>query len=855
MGLLLSGTVQAQHKPNVVVFLADDLGTNELSCYGGQNLETPNIDRLANEGVRLTNCFASMSMSVPIRASLYTGLYPQHNGSYQNHKATYAGTKSVVHYMGDLGYRVGRSGKDHPAGQPIVYPFEKIDGFEVECTKSHPAVSTTDSISRFITRDDSQPFCLFVCSINSHMPWDSGDASEFDASKVVLPPNCVDNAKTRSMFCNYLAEIRMLDNEVGMVYKALEDAGKLDSTLFIFLGEQGPQMPFGKWTCYRYGQHSAFIARFPSKIKGGTTSDAIVQYEDILPTLIDFAGGDPVAGLDGESALAVLYGDRPDLRQWAYGMHNNIPVDTAYPIRSIQDKRFKLIENLTPDSAYYEKHMMAAGDNMWNSWVTTAQSSDSAAWLVDRFVHRPAVELYDHQADPWELNNLAGDSRYASKVDSMEAALATWMEETGDRGALLDVEDPDGPQYKEPVAIGSYEEFNTVLRGDLTGNYYLSSDITIPEGTEWVPIGAAGAADGDPGRFSGILDGQGHSIKGLKIAQSGAFKGLFGRMDHGTVRNLNLVDVDITGKAPTGGVTGAMIGASTIEQVSVTGTVKGGTEIGGIAGRVARDATHTGYNTIRNCYVNATVRATNLSTALASPSCAGGIVAFMHSNASGMVAKLDIENTYFAGSVSSAQTSNISGCAAGMLAFTDNTPNVRMKDVLVLANGITAGTPNYIFCRRLPSNTSLESLDGLYVRDDITLTYAGDAGVGGNISSSITKLPDADFRTRGFYDRTQWDFDSIWTITEGEYPVLTYKADTTTSISSAVKDRRWLWTGRNGISVDLSEGEVATVYDMAGRVLFIIGGKAGRTALPLAHGTYVIRKTARTGKALAKCVI
>ena len=425
-------------KPNIVVIVADDMGTNEIGCYGGANISTPNIDRLAGEGMMFTNNYTSMAMSVPLRASLYTGLYPAHHGSYRNHKATYSNVKSAAHYMADLGYRVGRTGKDHPANQPKVYPFEKVNGFEVNCVTSHPALSTADGIREFITRDADEPFCLYVCSIHSHMPWDAGDASEFDPAKVVLPPNCVDNAQTRKEFCDYLAEIRLLDNEVGMVYKTLEETGELDNTLVIFLAEQGPQMPFGKWTLYRYGTHSAFIARYPKAIKAGAVSDALVQYEDILPTMIDFAGGEP-EGLDGQSCLDVLYGKSEGQRRWVYGIHNNIPEGDAYPIRSIQDKRWKLIVNLTPGVDYHCKYMTKPGSSMWKSWLETAKTSKDAAQLVDRYLTRPAIEFYDLQEDPWELNNLASDPTQAGRIAIMRAALEAWMIQQGDRGALMDI--------------------------------------------------------------------------------------------------------------------------------------------------------------------------------------------------------------------------------------------------------------------------------------------------------------------------------------------------------------------------------------------------------------------------------
>jgi uncharacterized sulfatase len=119
-GMSVVAMSAAAQQPNIVVIIADDLGTNELGCYGGTNVPTPNIDKLASEGIRLTNNYASEAMSVPIRASMYTGLYPARHGSYQNHKKTFEGTKSVTYYFSNLGYRVGRAGKNHPVGQPEI---------------------------------------------------------------------------------------------------------------------------------------------------------------------------------------------------------------------------------------------------------------------------------------------------------------------------------------------------------------------------------------------------------------------------------------------------------------------------------------------------------------------------------------------------------------------------------------------------------------------------------------------------------------------------------------------------------------------------------------------------------------
>lgn len=846
--LMAISSAAAQHdRPNIVVILADDMGTNEIGCYGGQNLATPNIDRLADEGIRMTNNYASMAMSVPIRASLYTGLYPARHGSYQNHKATYSTVKSAAHYLADLGYRVGRAGKDHPANQPKVYPFEKIDGFTVNCVASKPPVSTPDGIKSFMQRDPDEPFCLYVCSIHSHMPWDAGDASEFNEADIKLPPNCVDNRQTRKEFCNYLAELRLLDNEVGMVYDALEESGELDNTLVIFLAEQGPQMPFGKWTLYRYGTNSGFIARYPKAIKAGTVSDALVQYEDILPTMIDFAGGEPIEGLDGMSCLDVLYGNKTDHRDWAYGIHNNIPEGDSYPIRSIQDKRYKLIVNLTPEVDYHCKYVTKPGSSMWKSWLETAETDENARRLVNSYLTRPAIELYDLQEDPWELNNIADAPEHAERIATMRAALEEWMEQQGDRGVRMDTKDPESPDEKTPVAITCLEDIDNIIRNDMTGNYYLTADIDIPEGTQWIPIGASSASDSDPARFSGILDGRGHSIKGLTNTTGTSFKGLFGRMDHGTVKNLNLVDVNIKGAAPSGGVTGAMIGASTIQHVSVTGRIESGTEAGGLVGRVARDPNHTEYNRIHDCYANAEVVATKLSTNLVNdPSCAGGIVGLVHSDDGASVAKLDIQRVYFTGKVSSAQMNNNAGNAGGIVAITQEQHAIRMTEVLCLAESLTAHTPNYFYSRRLSNPPYIEHMDKLYVPEELKLTYVGDGGVGAQIpAGKITTLPEATFRTKAFYENNlSWDFNNVWTMKEGEYPVLKYVDEgSSTDIRKPSADASYVIVSNPGsIDIRLAGRFSASVYDLAGRLTTSVAA-ADQMFLPLAKGSYIVTLT------------
>lgn len=836
---------QTNTKPNILVIVADDLGTNELGCYGGTNVTTPNIDKLASEGVRMTNNYASCAMSVPIRASLYTGLFPVHHGSFQNHKATYSNVKSVTHYLTNAGYRVGRTGKDHPVNQPAVYGFEKVPGFTVECT-STTANYTIDGVKEFIERN-TQPFCLYVCSINSHMPWTWGDPSKFDPAKISLPPNAVDNQKTRTEFSKYLAEIKELDNEVGSVMEVLKNSGKLDNTLVIFLGEQGPQLPFGKWTCYNYGQHSAFIARYPSKITANTTSSALVQYEDVLPTLIDFAGATSVQGLDGTSCLDALYGKKPDHRQWAYGIHNNYPEGSGYPIRSIQDKRYKLIVNLTPDVEYYCKYINnpANTTSMWATWLTTTQTNPSALFLTNRYVNRPAVEFYDLENDYWELNNLAGRPEYAERISLMRAELDKWMQQQGDKGALLDYPNPEETSMKTPVAIRNVNDINNLMRTDLDGNFYLANDIIIPEGTEWIPIGATSVTDVAPQPFKGIFDGKGYSIKGLKISTVSNSKGFFAQLNHATVKDVDFNNVNIKGGAMVGTVSASILGETRIEKVSVSGVVEGDTEVGGIAGRIGTDTTFPGYNIIQDSYVTADVKATSLSTDMNNPSCAGGIVALSKGNTSGNYGKINIRRAYVTGKITSAQKNNTAGNAAGILAFYDQHKYVKMEEVLVVADSIGSATSNLFFCRRGPTYAEFEQFSKVYARNGIILNYvnATDKGRGGEIPVGVINYFERDvFKTKQFYaNNLSWDFANTWTMNEGEYPRL-IRSDVPAGIQSSKNNFDFrIFTSMKGVDVQCEEPFSVRLFDLTGKLIQQNPGAYGRVSLPAPRGVYVLQ--------------
>ncbi len=445
-GLHGSGLVFASDRPDFLIIMADDCTYNDLPIYGGANAHAPNIDRLASQGLTFNRAYLSEAMCQPCRAELYTGQYPMRNGCAWNHSASRPTATSMAHHLRAAGYRVGLAGKVHvkPAG---VFPFEKVGGFETSCVRNPTRPHELGPVREFMARDSSQPFCLIVALVEPHVPWVMGDASRYPPRKLELPPHVADTPRTRQDFSRYLAEITYMDGQVGQILEALDEAGRPNNTLVLFSSEQGAQFPGCKWTNWDTGLHTALIARWPGKVAAGGRTDALVQYADVLPTLVEAAGGNTSdRGYDGSSFLAVLRGRRSEHRQYVYGVHNNIPEGPAYPIRTVSDGRYRYIRNLTPDEIYIEKHVMgSSGDGKlnnpyWATWVWGAGNDSRTYKLVKRYIHRPAEQLYHTAKDPFEMTNLAGDRRHQAVKDRLRAELDRWLAGQGDPGAPQDTD-------------------------------------------------------------------------------------------------------------------------------------------------------------------------------------------------------------------------------------------------------------------------------------------------------------------------------------------------------------------------------------------------------------------------------
>ena len=434
---LFVNTLFAAEKPNVVIVLADDVSWSSFGCTdSGLYTRTPNIDTLASQGVRFQNFSVAAATCAPARHELYTGLLPPTSGVYGNGYKPRSGFDNMVDYMGALGYKVGLTGKLHFHG-PTEFPM--IPGFTGNANDKAPTWELS-GVKAFIetAQAEQSPFCVVIASVDAHHPWTTGDSSNFPLDQIVVPPHMVDTPVTREALAIHAAEVEELDNQVGATMQLLEEMNLSEDTVLIFLSEQGTALPMGKYSIYDFGTRALCVVRWAGEFKPAVT-DAVGMYCDIVPTIVDIAGG-PAPSVDGKSLLPVLKGETSEHRRNAFLVHQL----AGYAQRAIRTKEYKLIWNPEQENEYYVDVLMNPKSSkffggVWREWLIAAESDPDAQAQVDRVLKRTEFELYNIQKDPWELENLAENPEYAQVVAEMHAQLKADMERMGDAFSFVDV--------------------------------------------------------------------------------------------------------------------------------------------------------------------------------------------------------------------------------------------------------------------------------------------------------------------------------------------------------------------------------------------------------------------------------
>jgi arylsulfatase A-like enzyme len=434
-----------QRPPNIVLIIADDLAWDDCGAYGNRKVRTPNIDRLAREGMRFDRAFVTASSCSPSRSSLLTGRYPHNTGAEELHWPLPPEQVTFVEKLRASGSWTAAAGKWH-LGDAIKSRFDVVreanpSGFQLGTGKGAKARMTAGGsgaaqsgcdqwVPVLRDRPKDKPFFLWLASLDPHRDYEEGTiAQPHRPEDVVVPPYLPDVPEVRKDLALYYDEISRLDHYVGEVLTELDRQGVAGETLVLFLSDNGRPFPRCKTTLYDSGIRTPLIIRWPGQIRPGSRCGSLVSTIDIAPTILELTGVEAVPSIQGKDLSPLLKEPTAKVREMIFAERNWH--DYAAHGRAARSERFKYIRNddhdrpLTPPADAVRSPSFRAMRRLRDAGgLTPAQR----ACFVSP---RPAEELYDVDADPQELVNLAGDPKFAEVLGEMRRALGVWERDTG----------------------------------------------------------------------------------------------------------------------------------------------------------------------------------------------------------------------------------------------------------------------------------------------------------------------------------------------------------------------------------------------------------------------------------------
>jgi N-sulfoglucosamine sulfohydrolase len=432
-------TKKGKSKPNIILMVSEDNGL-QLSCYGDKHISTPNLDALAESGVRFDNAYVTQAGCSPSRASIFTGLYPHNNG--QIGLATHGlrmykdDTPNLTTYLKDAGYRTGIIGKIHVRPKS-AFSFD-FKAYPKSNFNNRPVKDFAKTAGEFFRASDA-PFLMWISFPDAHKPF--LDQQHGVPAKVLgpddvetLPMVGVTTDQTLRTTANYYNCMQRLDVGVGMVLKELADSGKKDNTMIIYLSDHGPDFPRGKKTIREGGSRVPMIMSWPGHLPKGTVESRLVSSLDILPTILEAAGiAKRHCKLDGRSLMPLFNKKSAKWREYLFTEFTLHWPETYYPGRAVRDSRYKLVHNLLPDrkNPVYDIYLVKQRPKTFTpEELKNKPKQVQEAYNI--FRQPPEFELYDLENDPWEFYNLAEDPQYAEQLIRLKKRLAQWQVKTND---------------------------------------------------------------------------------------------------------------------------------------------------------------------------------------------------------------------------------------------------------------------------------------------------------------------------------------------------------------------------------------------------------------------------------------
>ena len=418
-------------RPNIILITADDMGMT-VGAFGNHDLATPNLDRLAAEGVIFQSAYVTQASCSPSRASMLTGLYPHQNGQMgliEGYAVKPEITATLPKLLGDAGYATAIIGKLHIRPRES-FPFQ--DDHSSLIMKTRDVKMVNDLFKDFLANRGHKPFFAMLNFFDPHRPYNDQMNQTAGLPATLITPGQAtpfsfldtDFSFLRQQMTYYYNATSRVDLGVGMTLDTLKEQGLDQNTLIFFLSDNGPSFPRAKTGSYEASIHTPLMMAWPAKGGAGKQAAQLVSSVDIMPTALEAAGVPPPSGLPGKSLAPFFTGEPASWRTEVFTEQNSHAPGQFYPRRTVRNARYKLIHNLTPE---YKNPIFSA-----DQAFPRDMKSDHYPDLYQRWEHPPAYELYDLQNDPNEFVDLIDDPSLKSVADQLKGDLVQWQKDTRD---------------------------------------------------------------------------------------------------------------------------------------------------------------------------------------------------------------------------------------------------------------------------------------------------------------------------------------------------------------------------------------------------------------------------------------
>ncbi len=414
----------ADGRPNVIVFVADDMGWNDCGAYGHPSIRTPNIDALAKAGLRFDRAYLTCSSCSPSRCSMLTGRYPHATGAGELHLPLPKDQLMVTSLLKESGYWTAAVGKWH-LGEPAKSQVDLVRGASAKGMGGA-------WVQAIVERPKDKPFFLWAAHTDPHRGYTQGAVEPpHKPEEVIVPPFFPDTPEVRADLALYYDEVSRFDEHIGLTLAELDRQKIADNTIVIVLSDNGRPFPYCKTMVHVPGVRTPFIVRWPAKVKASGESGSVISTLDLAPTILDLAGVNVGTTFQGQSLRPILLDPTAEVRAYAFAEHNWH--DYRAFERGVHSERFCYVRNWLPNTPGTPP-ADAVTSATFKSMKRLRANGELNESIESQSFDTPRAEefLYDVVKDPHCVTNLVDDPSRADVLSEMRVALRTWQQETGD---------------------------------------------------------------------------------------------------------------------------------------------------------------------------------------------------------------------------------------------------------------------------------------------------------------------------------------------------------------------------------------------------------------------------------------